>query len=91
MFAIFLLLTAVSCLSVIPAKDNCRKVTFALMGKFGVNSAYNAYNVMSIHGQEMYPTVLRQTGTGSASVVGRIGSISAPFMKNLVNISSTLS
>ena len=88
MFVIFMLLTVVSCLSVIPAKEDWLKVTLALMGKFGVNSAWN---VMGIHGPEMYPTILRQTGMGSASVVGRVGSVSAPFMKNLVNMSLKLS
>ena len=77
----FMLLTAVSCFAVIPAKENWVKVTFALMGKFGVNSSWT---VLLIHGPEMFPTVLRQTGMGSATVIGRVGSISAPFMKNLV-------
>ena len=83
LFAIFMLLTAVSCFAVIPAKEVRLKVMFALLGKFGVNSSLA---VMGVHGPEMFPTVLRQTGMGSSSVVARIGSICAPFMKNLVNL-----
>ncbi|CAG2176735.1 unnamed protein product, partial [Oppiella nova] len=57
-----------------------REMAIYIMCKFGVNSAWN---VISVHGSELYPTVLRVRGLGVASVIGRIGSISAPFMKNL--------
>ena len=81
LFVIFMLMTAISCLAIIPSKSEWMKVSFALLGKFGVSSSWN---VMSIHGPELFPTILRNTGIGSSSVVGRIGSLSAPFMKNLV-------
>ena len=81
LLALFLCLTALSCFAVIPSEKDWLKVMFALIGKFAVNSSWN---VMAIQGPELYPTILRQTGMGAASVVGRVGSVSAPFMKNLV-------
>ncbi|CAG2122962.1 unnamed protein product [Medioppia subpectinata] len=52
----------------------------ALIGKFAITSCWN---VMAIFGPELYPTVLRQRGVGASTVFARIGSIAAPFMKNL--------
>ncbi|XP_054165996.1 organic cation transporter protein-like, partial [Oppia nitens] len=80
LFSLFLFMTSASCFAIIPSQSDWLKVTFALMAKFGVNSAWN---VMAIHGPELYPTVLRQRGQGMASVFSRIGSISSPFMRNL--------
>jgi len=81
LFAIFMFTITISTLAVIPSKSSVLKVTFALLGKFAVSSSWC---VMGIHGPEVFPTVLRHKGHGSCSVVGRIGSIAAPFMKNLV-------
>ncbi len=83
LFSFFMLLITLSTLAVIPSKTTAFKVTFALLGKFAVTSSWN---VMAIHGPEVFPTVIRHTGLGSCSVIGRIGSISAPHMKNLVRI-----
>jgi hypothetical protein len=83
LFSGFMFLITVSTLAVIPLKTTAFKVTFALLGKFAVSSAWG---VMFVHGQEIFPTVIRHIGTGSSSVVGRFGSIAAPFMKNLVRI-----
>ena len=81
LFPLAMTLTAVSCFAVIPSKGEWLKVMFALLGKFGVISAWD---IMSVQAPELFPTILRHTGMGSSSVVGRVGSISAPFMKNLV-------
>ncbi len=69
-FAMFMLLTAFSSFAVIPATSESLKIIFALLGKFGVNSAWN---VWSMQCAELYPTVLRHTGKGVASVVGLFG------------------
>ena len=87
LFSIFMFLTAGSCFAAIPSRAEWLKVMFALLGKFSVSSSWN---VMSIHGQELYPTVLRHIGMGASSVAGRIGSISGPFMKNLVIVMKIL-
>ena len=83
LFIIFMVLTTISCLSIIFVESDWLKVSLALTGKFGVTSSWN---VISIHAPEMFPTVLRNTAMGSLSVVGRIGSMSSPFMRNLVII-----
>ncbi|CAG2173858.1 unnamed protein product, partial [Oppiella nova] len=75
-----MVITSVSCFAVIPSTSEWLKVMFALLSKLGINSAWN---VMFVHIPELYPTVLRQRGVGVASVISRIGSISATFMKNL--------
>jgi hypothetical protein len=83
LFSGFMFLITVSTLAIIPSKTTVFKVTFALLGKFAVTSAWN---VMGIHGPEVFPTVIRHIGLGYCSTIGRIGSISAPYMKNLVRI-----
>ena len=87
LFPLFMALTAVSCFAVISSDREIIKVLFALMTKFSINSAFN---ILGVQGAELFPTILRHTGTGSTAVVSRIGSISAPFMKNLVNLNFKL-
>ncbi|CAG2162928.1 unnamed protein product [Oppiella nova] len=83
LFSTFLTITSVSCLAIIGSRAEWLTVLLALIGKFGVNSAWN---VMAVVGPELYPTVIRHRGMGVAQVVGRLGSISAPYMKNLAAI-----
>ena len=83
LFAIFSLIISVSTFAIIWSENSEFKVIFALLGKFSVSSCNS---VIAIFGPEIFPTVLRNTGFGSSSAVGRIGSIAAPFMKNLVRI-----
>lgn len=83
LFAIFMVITGLSSLAVIPSRSEWLKVTWALVSKFGVGSAWN---VMAIMGPELYPTVLRQRGMGAAFVIARVGAIFGPFMKNLVHL-----
>jgi hypothetical protein len=83
LFSGFMFLITVSTLAIIPSKTTVFKVTFALLGKFAVTSAWH---VTGLHGPELFPTVIRHTGVGFCSVVARIGSISAPYMKDLVRI-----
>ncbi|CAG2116996.1 unnamed protein product, partial [Medioppia subpectinata] len=80
LYAMFMIITALSCVAVIPAQSSWLRVLFALVSKYGISTSWN---VLTIHGSEIYPTVIRNTGMGVASVVARIGSISAPFMGNL--------
>ena len=81
----FMTLAALSCIAVIFSHKQWLKTMFALTGKLGVTCAWD---VMGLMEPEMYPTILRQTGMGASSVVGRIGSISGPFMRNLVILKS---
>ena len=76
-------ISAISTIAIIPAKEEWIKIVFALISKFAVT---NSWSVLGVYASEIYPTVMRTTGMGVASVVGRVGSLGAPFMGNLVNI-----
>lgn len=76
-----------SCLGVIPfVRDDNRYqaviTAIAMLGKFCVTSSFG---IIYVYSAEVYPTVLRQIGMGSCSVAGRVGSVLAPFMKELVS------
>ena len=56
------------------------RVTFAMIGKFCVTIAF-AINY--VYSAEIFPTILRNIGVGSCSMIGRIGSTLSPFVKEL--------
>lgn len=58
------------------------QLVFGLIAKFFVNGAFFVCYVV---GAEIFPTVLRSTGMGAASVVGLIGSVPAPFVVEYVS------
>lgn len=47
-----------------------------MMGKFAVTIAFSVVYGYTV---ELYPTVLRTTALGSCSMMGKIGSIIAPY------------
>ena len=53
----------------------------ALLGKFG---ASGAFSLAYVYTAELYPDSLRALGVGVASATGRVGSILAPFIADLV-------
>ena len=77
---VFYVLTSVSCLLMIFDNPTLR-VSTALLAKFSITSAwYSSWLISS----EIFPTVLRSTGRGFTSVVGRIGAITGPFVSEIV-------
>jgi OCT family organic cation transporter-like MFS transporter 4/5 len=75
----------VSCLAIVPfyATNNTTSswiLVFAMFGKFCITCSFG---IIYVYSAEVYPTVLRQIGVGSCSVAGRVGSIIAPFVKEL--------
>lgn len=75
-----------SCLSLIAflKYDNYYiTITIAMIGKFANTTSFTVIYLQTV---EIMPTVIRQTGVGSCSVFGRVGSIIAPFIKDLVCI-----
>ena len=56
------------------------KTTFAMCGKFFVSCSFA---IIYLYSGEVYPTVVRTIGLGTSSLVGRFGSILAPFVKEL--------
>lgn len=56
------------------------RMIFAVFGKFFLNGTFHMIYLQSA---EIFPTGLRQIGVGSCSVSARIGSILAPFVREL--------
>lgn len=56
------------------------KTAFAMFGKFFITCSFA---IIYVYSCEVYPTVVRTVGLGSSSMVGRVGSIVAPFVKEL--------
>ncbi|CAG2113817.1 unnamed protein product [Medioppia subpectinata] len=56
------------------------KLVLAMVGKLFI---FSSFNVIYIHSGEIFPTVLRHTGIGSCTIAARIGSILAPFVKEM--------
>ena len=76
--------SGLSCFAVIPFINSplvWLRITIAMIGKFFITSSYG---LIYVYAAEIYPTVVRQTGVGSCSVAARVGSIIAPFVKDLV-------
>ena len=63
---------AVSAIAVIPSESEALKVMFALIGKYAVSTSWSEIAICS---SELYPTVIRNTGSGADGVVARTGSI----------------
>ncbi|CAG2164548.1 unnamed protein product [Oppiella nova] len=51
-----------------------------MVGKFFITSSYG---IIYVYAAEIYPTIIRQVGVGSCSVAARVGSMLAPFVKDL--------
>uniref|UniRef100_A0A0K2T5E1 Major facilitator superfamily (MFS) profile domain-containing protein n=1 Tax=Lepeophtheirus salmonis TaxID=72036 RepID=A0A0K2T5E1_LEPSM len=60
---------------------------FSLFGKFCVSGSFS---ILYLYTAELYPTELRNTVVGIASMCGRIGGICAPFIASLQDISMYL-
>lgn len=63
------------------------RIGFAFFGNFCVSGAFN---ILYLYTAESLPTTVRQVGIGSCSVAARVGSIIAPFMKELVSVALNL-
>lgn len=86
LLAIMMFGSGISCLGIVPfyslqMEDSNWITFFAMIGKFCITSSFG---IIYVYSAEVYPTALRQIGVGSCSVAGRVGSIIAPFVKELV-------
>lgn len=72
--------TGVACLVAIAVPRDIPIVLTALavISKFSISVSFTSMYLLS---SEIYPTVVRNVGLGSCSMMGRIGAIAAPFMK----------
>ncbi|XP_054158730.1 organic cation transporter protein-like [Oppia nitens] len=81
--------SGLSCLAVIPFISTTTttttttvwpRITIALIGKFFIGCSFN---IIYPYTAEVYPTVVRQVGVATCSVAARVGSMIAPFVKEL--------
>ena len=57
-------------------------VVLALIGKCGIAGAFA---LIWLYSSELFPTVMRNSATGAASVCARLGGIVAPYIAQLVS------
>ena len=60
-------------------------MVFGVIGKFLLGIGFNTVGLLR---SEIFPTGIRQLAAGSCSGVGRVGSILAPFVKELIEITA---
>ncbi|XP_047531120.1 organic cation transporter protein-like [Vanessa atalanta] len=64
----------------IPADMRIVELTFAMIGQIG---AYTAFVQVYLYSSEIFPTVVRNSAMGFASVFARFGGFIAPFVVNI--------
>ncbi|GFR29170.1 organic cation transporter protein [Trichonephila clavata] len=61
-------------------RDSCWITILSLLGKFSITCSFC---IVYIFTAEIFPTVVRNVGLGAASISGQMGSITAPFVREL--------
>ncbi|NXF86057.1 S22AD protein, partial [Eubucco bourcierii] len=76
---VLLLLSGLVCLviTVIPEDQPVTTTVLAIIGKFAASASFSTSYVYSA---ELFPTVIRQTGVGLCSMVGRVSGVMAPLI-----------
>ena len=57
-------------------------VVLANIGKFGISAAFAVIYVWSA---ELFPTMVRNSGVGSSSMMARVGAMVSPYIADLVS------
>ncbi|KAJ6221775.1 hypothetical protein RDWZM_000320 [Blomia tropicalis] len=60
-------------------------LSMVMFGKFCVTCSYS---IVYVYTTELFPTVVRTIGLGSSSMIARIASIMAPYVKDLTQLTS---
>ncbi|OXA57254.1 Organic cation transporter protein [Folsomia candida] len=81
-FSGFLLICSASLLASLLFESG--SVTIIILALFGKLVIGGAYSLVYLYATELMPTLLRTYGLGTASMVGRIGSIMAPYVVDLL-------
>lgn len=61
-------------------------VTLALVGKMSITSVFQ---VLSLYSSELFPTEVRTRGTSTAFMMSRVGSMTSPFITELLGSTSS--
>ena len=64
-------------IALVPAEHTTAKVTLASIGIIGMSISFPT---VYLYGGELFPTVVRNVGVGTCSMIARIGSMIAPFV-----------
>ncbi|XP_035673682.1 organic cation transporter protein-like isoform X2 [Branchiostoma floridae] len=74
-----LILAGVSCGATAAVPKDLWQVStgLAIVGRFGVSVTYS---ILPVYSAEVFPTVVRNMGIGTVSMIGRAGGILAPFV-----------
>ncbi|GIY03443.1 organic cation transporter protein [Caerostris darwini] len=72
--------TACAAIAFVPLKLSWLSTSFAMVGKFCVTGSFG---LMYLYTGELFPTVVRNVTLGSCSMCARIGSVLAPFVREL--------
>ncbi|XP_068157504.1 organic cation transporter protein [Drosophila tropicalis] len=65
----------------VPAGSTTWIVAFAMLGRFGISATYS---VVTLYTAELYPTEIRNSALGTCSTFAHIGSISAPYVVDVL-------
>ncbi|XP_068157507.1 organic cation transporter protein-like [Drosophila tropicalis] len=68
---------------IVPRDMNWLIIVCAMVGKMAITSSYGTVYIFS---SEQFPTVVRNVGLGTSSMVARVGGIIAPYLKLLGEI-----
>ena len=60
-------------------------ISLAMVGKLCISASFGIIYVFSA---ELFPTVVRNVGVGTASLFARVGGVVAPYIGQLVSIES---
>lgn len=83
---------AISCLIIILLPDSMKDVEWWRLGfaTLGVTGIAVGFTTLYLYSTELFPTVVRNTGLGSGSMCARIGSMIAPFVASLDQVSPVI-
>ncbi|GFT41994.1 solute carrier family 22 member 5, partial [Nephila pilipes] len=79
-FLIFDVIGGLACFFMVPSAYTWLRLTAAMLGKLCISGAFI---ILAIHAAEIFPTVVRTVGSGTSLMWGRIGAMTAPFIKEL--------
>lgn len=75
--------TGVFLLMLLTTSDPTIKMVYAMCGRFGISAVYA---IITLHTAELFPTEVRSSALGTCSTMAHVGSISAPYIVDLLGL-----